>query len=61
MDKLLARDFSDVTYFRVHRLLVDTYCVQHPERYCVSFKSLAAHLVGLCWSLEHSGSRAVPS
>jgi hypothetical protein len=61
MDELLARDFSDVMYFRVHRLLVDVYCLQHPERYCVSFKSLAAHLAGLCWSLEHGGSTAVPS
>ena len=61
MDELLARDFTDVTYFRVHRLLVDTYCLQHPDKYCVSFKSFAAHLVHLCWSLESGGSRAVPS
>ncbi|MBZ5705858.1 MAG: DUF5946 family protein [Acidobacteriia bacterium] len=59
MDELLARDFSDVTYFRVHRLLVDTYSLQHPERYCASVKSLAAHLTGLCWLLEHDGNRAV--
>lgn len=49
MDDLLARDFSNVAYFRVHRMMVDTYCLQHPERYCVSAKSLAAHLTGLCW------------
>ncbi|HXW06930.1 MAG TPA: DUF5946 family protein [Vicinamibacterales bacterium] len=61
MDGLLARDFSDALYFRVHRLFVDVYSLQHPDRYCVSFKSLAAHLAGLCWSLEHNGSRAVPS
>jgi hypothetical protein len=35
--------------------------VQHPEQYCASFKSLAAHLGHLCWSLEYGGSRAVPS
>ncbi|MFQ5749526.1 MAG: DUF5946 family protein [Planctomycetota bacterium] len=46
---LLERDFSDAAYFRVHRLMVDAYSLQHPERYCVSVKSLAAHLTGLCW------------
>jgi hypothetical protein len=61
MDELLALHFSDVRYFGVHRLFVDTYCLQHPDRYCVSFKSLAAHLAHLCWSIEHSGSAAVPS
>jgi uncharacterized protein DUF5946 len=59
MDALLARDFSDVAYFRVHRLMVDTYALQHPERYCASAKSLAAHLTGLCWLIERGGSRAV--
>jgi Family of unknown function (DUF5946) len=58
-DEFLARDFGDVTYFRVHRLLVDTYALQHPDRYCVSAKSLAAHLAGLCSILEHGASRAV--
>lgn len=58
-DELLARDFSDARYFRVHRTMVDTYCLQHPERYCVSGKSLAAHLCGLCWALENEGGRAV--
>ncbi len=57
-DELLARDFGDVGYFRLHRLLVDTYSLQHPERYCASAKSLAAHLMGLCWAIEHEGNRA---
>ena len=57
-DELLARDFSEPLYFGVHRLLVDTYCLQHPERYCKSAKSLAAHLVGLCSILERGASRA---
>ena len=61
MDEMLARHFSNATYFGVHRLFVDTYCLQHPDRYCASFKSLAAHLSHLCWSLEHGGSRAIPS
>jgi hypothetical protein len=58
-DELLARDFSDATYFRVHRLLVDTYSLQHPDRYCASAKSLAAHLTGLCALLERGGDKAL--
>lgn len=54
-DELLARDFSDRAYFRAHRMMVDTYCLQHPDRYCVSAKSFAAHLTGLCWAFEYGG------
>ena len=61
MDQILALHFGNAVYFSVHRLFVDTYALQHPERYCASFKSLAAHLAHLCWSLERGGSRAVPS
>ena len=61
MDEQTALHFTDVTYFAIHRLFIDAYCLQHPDRYCVSFPSLAAHLAHLCWSLEHGGSRAVPS
>lgn len=57
--ELVGRDFTDVRYFLVHRLLVDTYCLQHPDRYCRSAKSLAAHLCGLCHILERGASRAV--
>ena len=57
----LGLHFSRPTYFGVHRLFVDTYFLQHPERSCASFKSLAAHLGHLCWSLERGGSRAIPS
>ena len=39
------------------RLTVDVYCLQHPDRYCVSAKSLAAHLTGLCWTLAHDGDQ----
>ena len=55
-DLCLARDFSDASYFRTHRLFVDAYCLQHPDQYCRSAKSLAAHLVGLCWILEEGAS-----
>jgi hypothetical protein len=37
------------------RMAWDAYCVQHPARYCVSVKSLIAHLGGLCWALEFGG------
>jgi hypothetical protein len=59
MDELLARDFSNVSYFRVHRMMVDVYSLQHPDRYCASAKSLAAHVTGLGALLERGGSRAV--
>ena len=55
---ILARDFSDARFFRTHRLLVDTYCLQHPDEYCASGKSLAAHLAGLCAILENGASKA---
>ena len=61
VDELWAREFRDVSYFRVHRMAVDTYSLQYPGRYCASAKSLAAHLTGLCWLLEQAGSRAVGS
>lgn len=61
MDEQLALHFGNAAYFGVHRLLVDAYSLQHPDRYCVSFKSLAAHLAHLCWTVERGGSRAVPS
>src|SRR5262245_38237215 len=57
-EEMIARDFSDVTYFRMHRMLVDTYALQHPERYCASVKSFAAHFMGLGWLLEHDVTRA---
>lgn len=48
----LARSYTST------RLTIDVYCLQHPERYCVSAKSLAAHLTGLCWALEFVGSES---
>ena len=44
--------------YTVRRLAVDCYCLQHPDRYCVSAKSLAAHLTGVCWALEFGGGEA---
>ncbi len=50
-----ALDHSIPLHVGIGRLAFDTYCVQHPDRLCVSAKSLAAHLGGLCWGLEHDG------
>jgi hypothetical protein len=53
-DALLARDFEQpVRYWKHHRLAVDAYCVQHSP-YVKSFKSLAAHLCGLCVAFEQN-------
>jgi hypothetical protein len=57
-DELLARDFGDALYFRVHRKMVDTYCLQHPDEYCASAKSLAAHLAGLSWFIDNTNVSA---
>ena len=58
-EELSARDFSDIRYGRVHRMAVDAYALQHPDRYCISAKSLAGHLAGLCWSFEFGGAEPV--
>jgi hypothetical protein len=60
-EALLARDFSDTRFFGVHRMFVDCYCLQHPDDYCASAKSLAAHLVGLAQILDEAASPATGS
>ncbi len=52
--KVLAREYSDPTYFEVHRLTVDVYSAQHPcstDRQ--SIQSVGVHLIRLCLFLEH--------
>lgn len=51
--EVLAHEYSDPAYFRIHQLTVDTYAVQHPgvpERR--SIQSLALHLITLYLVLE---------
>jgi hypothetical protein len=48
-----VREYGDILFAGRRRLVVDTYCMQHAERYCASAISLAAHLTGLCIALEH--------
>lgn len=50
-----ARQYADVRLARHHRLCVDTYALQHPDRYCRSAISFAAHLTGLCAAMDHPG------
>jgi hypothetical protein len=56
----LGREFADTALYDAHRLVVDAYCLQHPEQYMRSSKSAAAHLAGMCWSLERGPSRHMP-
>ena len=32
-EEILAREFSDYRYGRIHRLTVDAYSLQHPDEY----------------------------
>ena len=53
MNELTALSFtSKLSTFPVHRTTVDCYMLQHPEIGCVSAKSYAAHLGGLCCKME---------
>jgi hypothetical protein len=58
-EEVIAREFSDYRYGRVHRLTVDVYSLQHPEPYIHSAKSFAAHLTGICLALEHENAGAM--
>ena len=46
------REYGDMRFGRYHRIVVDVYAMQHPDRYGRSAKSFAAHLTGLCAWLE---------
>lgn len=58
-DEVIAREFADYRYGRLHRLTVDAYALQHPEPYMRSGKSFVAHLTGVCAALEHDDAQAV--
>jgi len=55
------REFTNADYFKMHRLSVDAYCLQHPEQYMVSSKSAAAHLAAMCWTMEIEKSLHMPA
>ncbi len=52
-ERVGMRAYADAAYARTHRLVVDAYALQHPDRYCRSGKSLAAHLTGACVFIEN--------
>ena len=58
-EEVIAREFSDYRYGKVHRLTVDAYSLQHPDRYMRSGKSFAAHLTGIYAALEAEDAAAV--
>jgi hypothetical protein len=58
-DEVLAREFGDFRYARLHRLTVDAYSLQHPADYMRSGKSYAAHLTGMCAAIERNDARDV--
>lgn len=51
-DEVLAREWGDYRYARLHRLTVDAYSLQHPREYMRSGKSFVAHLTGMYAALE---------
>lgn len=56
-DQLSAAAWTSSGRATVHNLAVDTYAMQHPEDYCLSPKSYAAHLIALCCGLENPGDQ----
>src|SRR5688500_978157 len=51
-ESIALREYEDMRFARYHRIVVDVYAMQHPDRYGRSAKSFAAHLTGLCAWLE---------
>lgn len=56
---ITVRAYSDPRMAALRDFALDTYCMQHVDRYCRSAKSYAAHLTRLCCRLERAGSPAV--
>ena len=56
-DGLSARAWEGGVRAAMHNMVVDAYALQHPDEYCVSAKSYAAHLTGLCCGVEHPGDQ----
>jgi len=55
-----VREYEDIRIARYHRIVVDVYAMQHPDRYGRSAKSFAAHLTGLCaWLEDETNAQSV--
>lgn len=51
--EVLAREYSDLAFWAVHRLTVDSYAVQHPgQRSPQTIQSVCVHLLSLYLVLE---------
>jgi hypothetical protein len=51
--EILAKEFSDFSYGRLHRLSVDAYAVQHPgDPTPQTIQSVNVHLIALCLTLK---------
>jgi hypothetical protein len=59
MTEIQAGAYGKPGYASTYDLAFDAYCMQHPETYCVSAKSYAAHLTRLCCGVERGGGPAV--
>jgi len=59
MSILTNRIPYDACGYRVRRMVVDGYAMQHQKRSGKSAKSYAAHLTGLCCGVEYNGSESV--
>jgi hypothetical protein len=51
-DQETVRAYDDPRFAGRRRVIVDAYSLQHPDRYCASAISLAAHLTGACVAVE---------
>lgn len=57
--EVLAREYSDLAFWAVHRLTVDSYAVQHPGRPSPqTVQSVCVHLVSLHLVLERGADPA---
>lgn len=55
--EVLAKDYSDPAYFKVHRLTVDAYMAQHPGKPTAqSIQSVNVHLIALYLIFEKNYS-----
>ena len=58
-DALAAPGAGELGLSARRDLAFDAYCMQHPDTYCRSAKSYAAHLTRLCCGLEYGGDPQV--
>jgi len=57
--EVLAREYENPTYWRVHQLTVDAYAIQHPGRQSAqTIQSAAIHLLRLYLQLEQGAEEA---